>query len=146
MKCPKCATETFNWRSRCPTCGEKLHPEDKLSGSFSSPKPTWIAYLIAVPVTILLGFFIFLAVGLSSGSPIIYFGLLVLPFVSLLLGWRWPLIGGVLMLIEGCLLLGLMIYTQAIGGNWTIWTNVFWSVFIVIPFLVAGIFLISVRR
>jgi len=99
--CPKCGADNLGWRSRCLECGEKLHPEDDKLPSFeSSNAVTFLPFIIGFLGTGALAFLVILNYGLSSGGiPIFVYGLLAVPVAGLVLCWKWPRVGGVLLIL-----------------------------------------------
>jgi hypothetical protein len=121
MRCPICGAENYSWRVA-------LHG------------PASIAGLIGL-FTFTLYSYIFTALGAKSWLTI-PLGLFVLG--SLLIARKWPLIGGVLLLLVGSLPIGLLVIISQHGFTYS-WF-LFWLI-PTLPLLASGIlFLLSWRE
>jgi hypothetical protein len=138
MICPKCGVENYSWRSRCHSCNTLLHEEDLKMVKVRSRDPVRsIASICGVFGAAGLVFFMYLIFGFAHGritDPtgwlfVIGTGLFVLGTVAI--AWKWPLIGGILLIVEGLVPMGLLVWSS-------IQTHSGFS-FLMIFFLIPGI-------
>jgi hypothetical protein len=111
MKCPKCGAENLSWRYRCLECGEILHPEyDKLPSFKSSNPVIFLPFILGLLGTVVLASIVTLGYGLMSRSiPIFFYGLLAVAVAGLVILWKWPRVGGVLLILTGLFTIAWMI-------------------------------------
>ncbi len=110
MICPKCGAENLSWRLRCQACGILLHEEDINTVKISRWGPLeWAALVSGLIGTSAAAFSWWFVFAIAEGKPhitdpidwlfVLGTGLLGLGGVAV--GWKWALIGGVLLIVEG---------------------------------------------
>jgi hypothetical protein len=109
MKCPKCGAENLDWRYRCQQCGEILHPEyDKLPSFESSNLAIFLPFLLGLLGTVPLVFFVIWSSGIIA---VLLYCLLAAAVAGLVICWKWPRVGGVLLVSAGLTLVVVGILT-----------------------------------
>ena len=115
--CPKCGVEIPKWQVRCRNCGELL---DKDAGKYV-PAPGrrgrlwWFALIVGLAGV---GAWTLAMVGLFKMSLLIVCVVLI-PWASLTLTWKWSTVGGVLLIIAGfspVFILDLLGYSEQQSG------------------------------
>jgi hypothetical protein len=138
MKCPKCGAENLSWRYRCLECGETLHPEyDKLP-SFKSSNPfRLLPFILGLLGTVVLAFFVIFE---EKSATIFFYGLLAVAVAGLAVCWKWPRVGGVLLILTSLFPIASML----IGGILS--SEILFTLIIripaTLPLLASGILLI----
>ncbi len=150
MICPKCGAENFSWRSRCQKCGILLHEEDEVS----TVKYHRRDYLrLSALITGLIGaggvafsmWFISIFAGGRITRPIDWLfvlgiGLFVLGNVAV--AGKWPLIGGVLLIVESLVPIGYFVWANIPYGFNPFWVF-FFLILLVLPYLIPGLSLLA---
>ena len=95
--CPKCEVENYSWRSRCQNCGEALHKDIGKYVPTPDGKLWWFAMIVGI---IGVGVWTWAMVALFKVSLLLVFMVLI-PWASLALIWKWSSVGGVLLIIAG---------------------------------------------
>ncbi len=138
MICPECGAENYGWRSRCPHCDTLLHEEDKKITDFRRRDPLRSIALVSGVIGVgALTFFMYLIFAFPQGRITDPMGWLVVigtglfTLGSIAIAWKWPLIGGILVIIEGLLPVALLVWS-------TIQAHSVFS-FLVIFFLIPGL-------
>mgnify|MGYP002396336041 CR=1 FL=1 len=118
MICPKCGAENYSWRSRCQTCNTLLHEEDIKMVKFRRRDPLKsIALISGVIGAGALTFFMWFIAAFASGRitrPIDWLfviGTGLFALGSIAVAWKWPLIGGILLILEGVGPMGLIVWS-----------------------------------
>ena len=99
LTCPKCGVKILSWQVRCRNCGELL---DKDAGKYI-PTPGrrgglwWFAMIVGI---VGVGVWTWAMVGLFKVGLLLVFMVLI-PWASLALTWKWSSVGGVLLIIAG---------------------------------------------
>ncbi len=108
MICPKCGVENNSWRSRCQKCGALLHNDEDIK--INPPLGgLWLtAFIIGLVyagllISFMLAFGEWLAweLQLPELLPVLVAALI---FGSVALAWKWELISGVVLIVEGLFL------------------------------------------
>ncbi|MFH1381416.1 MAG: hypothetical protein ABIH70_00795 [Chloroflexota bacterium] len=138
--CPGCGAENLAWRFRCEQCGEELHKDWVIPKLRSNNGTLLLPYLSGLLGTGVLAFVLLLAAGLGAQAYLL--GLLAAPLLGLGLGWKWPLAGGVLLIIGSISALILMVTADA-------WRNVLGLIVLAmtfLPLLASGILFVMAGR
>ena len=132
--CPKCGVEIPKWQVRCRNCGELL---DKDAGKYV-PAPGrrgrlwWFALIVGL---VGVGAWTLAIVGLFKMSLLIVFVVLI-PWASLTLTWKWSSVGGVLLIIASSspVILDLLRYPEEQSGEFMaafLWLFLAWPLILV---------------
>jgi hypothetical protein len=154
MKCPQCGVENYSWRSRCQSCDALLHEEDNNIniGKFHN----WdslevIAIISGVVGTGALALFMWLILAFASGhitDPLgwlVIIGTALFTLGSVVFARKWPLIGGILIVIEAFVPMGFIV--SSIFMTHSVFN--FMAIFFLlpgIPSLVSGIIFLFLSR
>ncbi len=119
MICPKCGAENYSWRSRCHTCNTLLHEEDKKPVDLRKSDPLRsIAFISGLIGAVAMTFFMYFIFAFARGQItdsigwVIVIGAGLFTLGSLAIGWKWPLIGGILLILEGLVPMGLVVWSS----------------------------------
>ena len=104
--CPKCGFRNFSWQSRCQNCGTNLSKDEIIGAVRGKEKDTSKLGCLFQSA---------LFAGVAGSGISTWFGarfvaewlfflpLIIVPWVGLVLAWRWPIIGGVILAVAGFL-------------------------------------------
>ena len=149
MTCPKCGAEILSWQVRCQNCGELLTKDAVESVSPSVKRgATWlIAFFLCLVYAIVFPFIhvFILGFGRSFGAIegsglefiVIYQVLpILIPFVSVVIAWKWEFISGIVLITEYLFLF-----------IWDAITRQYIAALVFLPFLIPGtLFIVSWYR
>jgi hypothetical protein len=139
--CPKCGAENLSWRSLCQQCGEELHKNEGKLPNVRRPRAVfWFPFLSGLIGTGLFGGLIALAT-LFAPQDRYLLSLIAIPLIGLGLGWKWPLAGGVLLILAS---LAVIIFMITAGATDVLGIGV--TLLIFIPLLTSGILYIMARK
>ena len=97
--CPKCEAENVYWHSRCSECGEQLYND--IGEYIPDPGRRGRLWRFSMIVGIVgVGVWTLAMVGLFKMSLLLVFVVLI-PWASLALTWKWSSVGGILLTIAG---------------------------------------------
>jgi hypothetical protein len=114
MTCPKCGAENLSGLYRCQHCGERLHKDEgELPTLEWRPRFPLLSGLIGTGA---LGFNLLRYVVAFTFSPLLVL-LAAAPLVGLGLGRKWPLVGGVLLLLSGFVVLILVVIAVSMADT-----------------------------
>ena len=106
MMCPKCGFINSSWQSSCQNCGANLSKDEIIGAVRGKEKDTSKLGCLFQSA---------LFAGVAGSGISTWFGarfvaewlfflpLIIVPWVGLVLAWRWPLIGGVILAVAGFL-------------------------------------------
>ncbi len=153
MMCPECGFRNSGWPSRCQNCGANL-PKDEITGAVRGKEKDssqrgclfWSAFFAGVAGS---GFSTLFG-ALFVAKWLFFLPLIIVPWVGLVLAWRWPLIGGliggVILAVAGYLpIYTLMILTrvdppEALGAAMALGLVL---PFITLPLVSSGVLMVS---
>lgn len=142
LNCPKCGTENFSWRKRCQQCGEELHKDERKTPKFERRGAEfWFPFIMGLIGSTIFGFLLFFSITFVPQQKYLLF-LVAFPVVGLSLSWKWPLVGGILLIITSLLILIFMI----IAGITSSLLGIIFTILMFIPILISGIIFIYLRR
>jgi hypothetical protein len=143
MKCPKCGAENLSWRYRCLECGEILHPEYDKMPSFENSKPAiLLPFLLGLLGTVVVALFVIFA-----HVSLYLYCLLAVPVAGLVICWKWPRVGGVLLVLTGLTPIVMGLIGVILSPNFdTLFAIVLLILGVIaLPILASGIFLIKLK-
>ena len=122
MLCPKCGAENYSWRSRCQTCNTLLHEEDEVSTANYHRRDylRWSALITGLTGAGTVTFFVWFLGAFAQGRItrlidwlfVLGTGLFALGGVAI--AGKWPLIAGVMLIVEGLVPLGLLVMGEIV--------------------------------
>ena len=118
--CLQCGAENYSWRSRCQTCDALLHEEDNNLNNVKFYSPDSLKLMALISGVISAAILVIYTLLSSTFAPesnaelvawflIIGTGLLALCNVVII--WKWPLIGGILLIIVGLVPISILVWS-----------------------------------
>ena len=125
MLCPKCGAENYSWRSRCQTCNTLLHEEDEVSTANYHRRDylRWSALITGLTGAGTVTFFVWFLGAFAQGRItrlidwLFVLGTGLFALGSMAIARKWPLIGGVLLIVEGLVPIGLFVWAGIQSGH-----------------------------